>query len=73
MHALFIYNYLQFCKAQTIPLLAVLLIAPYKDPPITQRGSGWRLGLVDPRQLFHNLNDLVHCGFTLHAAAVIDL
>lgn len=31
------------------------------------------LKLVDPCQLFHNLNNLVHCGFTLHAAAVIDL
>lgn len=32
-----------------------------------------RLSLVDPCQLFHDLNNLVHGGFTLHAAAVIDL
>lgn len=29
--------------------------------------------LVDPCQLLDNLNDFVHSGFTLHAAAVIDL
>lgn len=29
--------------------------------------------LVDPCQLLHNLNDLIHGGFTLHATAVIDL
>lgn len=29
--------------------------------------------LVDPRQLLHNLNDLIHGGFTLHATAVINL
>ncbi len=40
---------------------------------LLSRGSGWSWGLVDPRQLLHNLNDFVHCGFTLHAAAVIDL
>lgn len=28
---------------------------------------------MDPRQLLHDLNHLVHCGLTLHAAAVIDL
>lgn len=29
--------------------------------------------LVDPCQLLHNLNDLIHGGFTLHATAVINL
>lgn len=29
--------------------------------------------LVDPRQLLHDLNDLVHGGLALHAAAVVDL
>lgn len=29
--------------------------------------------LVDPRQLLHDLDDLVHGGLALHAAAVVDL
>lgn len=28
---------------------------------------------MDPRQLLHDLNDLVHGGLSLHAAAVVDL
>lgn len=73
MHTLFIYNYLQICKTQTAPFVVALNIIPPQDPPLAQQGTGWRSGLVDPRQLLHNLNDLVHCGLTLHAAAVIDL
>lgn len=73
MHTLFIYNYLQIWKTQAVRFLAVLPIIPPRDPPLAQRGSGWRSRLVDPRQFLYNLNDLIHCGFTLHAAAVIDL
>lgn len=72
MHSLFIYNYLQICKTQTVPFLVVLPIIPPQDS-LTQQGLRWRLRLVDSRQLLHNLNDLIHCGFTLHAAPIIDL
>lgn len=64
MHTLFIYNYLQICKTQTVP---------FQRHSSSSGPSSLSAGLVDPRQLLHYLNDLVHCGFTLHAAAVIDL
>lgn len=78
MHTLLIYNYLQICKTQVKfasssfslllrPLLLLSLSGGLRG------GSGWRSRLVDPRQLLHNLNDLIHCGFTFHAAAIIDL
>lgn len=35
--------------------------------------SACRRPLVDPRQLLHDLNDLVHGGLALHTAAVVDL
>lgn len=67
MHTQFIYNYLHICGTRNRPRCVVpRLQGTFLE---TQRG----VRLVDPRQLLHNLNDLVHCGFTLHAAAVIDL
>lgn len=74
MHTPFIYNYLQIWKTQakfTCSLLRPSLLL--RTLLLLSGGPEWRLRLVDPRQLLHNLNDLVHCGFTLHAAAVIDL
>lgn len=67
MHTLFIYNYLQK-KAE--------FASPHIGPEQLSGSAGSPddgVRLVDPCQLFHNLNNLVHCGFTLHAAAVIDL
>lgn len=75
MHTLFIYNYLQICKTQvkfaSSPFFPSFLLWPLLS--LIGGGSGWWLRLVDPRQLLHNLNDLIHCGFTFHAAAIIDL
>lgn len=40
----------------------------FNGPPPERRAT-----LVDPRQLLHDLDHLVHCGLTLHAATIIDL
>lgn len=68
MHTLFIYNYLQKKKAEFASA------TPGQNRDVV-RQAVWktRLSSVDPCQLFHDLNNLVHGGFTLHAAAVIDL
>lgn len=45
--------------------------APGREPRLSL--SACRRPLVDPRQLLHDLNDFVHGGLALHAAAVVDL
>lgn len=69
---LFIIIY-KICKTQTVPFLVV--IAHHSSSGLASHSARVQMAvwLVNPRQLLHDLNDLVHCGFTLHAAAVIDL
>lgn len=69
-HCLFIIIYIS-AKNQTVPFVSVFTTP--RDRPLARRGSRCHWKLVDPCQLLYYLNHLVHCGFTLHAAAIIDL
>lgn len=73
MRTLFIYNYLHICKTTKPFPSSASSLRLGTVPSLARRGSRCHWKLVDPCQLLYNLNHLVHCGFTLHAAAVIDL